>query len=57
VPERVPDAICEIRNRMDVGDTAGKRVVSTGCDILELDGDLIRNERAYFDLEGLKLRG
>ena len=72
-----PDAICEIRNRIDAGDTViiewtwsgthtgdvegwpatGKRVVSTGCNVLELDGDLIRDERAYFDLEGLKLRG
>jgi steroid delta-isomerase-like uncharacterized protein len=32
----------------------GKAFVLEGCNILELDGGLIRNERAYWDWESLR---
>lgn len=71
-----PDAVCEVRNQLELGDTViiewtwtgthtgdmegwpatGKKVVVTGCNVIELDGGLIRNERSYFDYEGMKLR-
>lgn len=32
----------------------GKRFRTTGCNVIELDGDLIREERSYWDWESLR---
>jgi hypothetical protein len=35
----------------------GKKFTNGGCNVIELDGDLIREERSYWDWDSLRGQG